>query len=59
MPIADTIIPWTSEWLFFYELWLASGEWHGGGHDPLSDEKDDPNQTDKPPDRSYREHGGR
>lgn len=29
--IADTIIPWTIEWLYFYELWLATGEWLGGG----------------------------
>lgn len=27
----DTILPWTSEWLFFYELWLITGEWLGGG----------------------------
>ena len=27
--IADTIIPWTSEWLLFYEYWLATGKWLG------------------------------
>lgn len=32
MLIAETIIPWTLEWLAFYELWLATGEWLGGGH---------------------------
>ncbi len=32
--IADTIILWTQEWLYFYEIWLATGEWHGGGHVP-------------------------
>lgn len=32
--IADTIIPWTQEWLYFYEIWLATGEWCGGGHKP-------------------------
>ena len=31
--IADTIIPWASEWLFFYEAWLATGKWSGGGRD--------------------------
>jgi hypothetical protein len=31
---AVTIIPWTIEWLFFYETWLATGEWHGGGKHP-------------------------
>lgn len=29
--IAETIIPWISEWLYFYEVWLVTGEWHGGG----------------------------
>lgn len=32
MRIDTTIVPWTSEWLFFYELWLFSGKWYGGGH---------------------------
>ena len=27
--IADTIIPWTSSWLLYYELWLDTGEWLG------------------------------
>jgi hypothetical protein len=34
MTLARTIVPWTSEWLFFYELWLATGEWLGGGVHP-------------------------
>jgi hypothetical protein len=29
VPLALTIVPWTAEWLFFYELWLESGTWHG------------------------------
>ena len=29
--IADTIIPWISEWLYFYEIWLYTGKWKGGG----------------------------
>ncbi len=32
MRIIDTVIPWTQEWLFFYEIWLVTGEWRGGGH---------------------------
>jgi hypothetical protein len=32
--IADTIIPWTSLWLYYYELWHAAGEWRGGGVHP-------------------------
>jgi hypothetical protein len=31
MRIDNTIIPWTSLWLFFYEIWLATGTWCGGG----------------------------
>jgi hypothetical protein len=36
MLIADTIIVWTSEWLFFYELWLPTGDWYGSGEWPPS-----------------------
>lgn len=32
--LADTIIPWLSMWLFYYEAWLATGEWQGGGIHP-------------------------
>jgi hypothetical protein len=31
MLLADSIVPWASEWLFFYEFWLVTGEWDGGG----------------------------
>ena len=34
MNIAETIIPWASEWLLHYEIWLATGEWQGGGIHP-------------------------
>lgn len=27
--IADTIIPWTIEWLAHYEIWFATGVWYG------------------------------
>lgn len=33
-PIAVTIVPWTSLWLYFYEVWRATGEWLGGGAEP-------------------------
>jgi hypothetical protein len=32
--IADYIIPWVSEWLYFYEVWQATGYWQGGGTHP-------------------------
>lgn len=31
LSVADTIIPWASLWLYYYEVWLAVGEWLGGG----------------------------
>ncbi len=32
--IADVVVPWASEWLLHYELWLITGEWLGGGVHP-------------------------
>lgn len=32
--IARTIIPWTSHWLFCYEIWKMTGTWVGGGAHP-------------------------
>ncbi len=29
--IAKTIIPWASEWLYHYEIWVATDFWNGGG----------------------------
>ncbi|TND10163.1 MAG: hypothetical protein FD123_411 [Bacteroidetes bacterium] len=37
--IAKTIVPWISEWLLHYEIWLITGAWHGGG---ISHEKKKP-----------------
>jgi hypothetical protein len=34
MSIATTIIPWTSEWLLFFEYWQISGEFLGPGRHP-------------------------
>ena len=31
MKLSQTIIPWLSLWLTFYEMWRATGKWHGGG----------------------------
>ncbi|MCK0125826.1 hypothetical protein MWU76_15655 [Gelidibacter sp. F2691] len=36
--IVNTIIPWASEWLYYYELWLPEGQWYGGGHDEYPNE---------------------
>lgn len=34
MFVADYIVPWISTWLFFYEVWYATGNWCGGGTHP-------------------------
>ncbi len=34
--LANTVIPWIAEWLLFYEYWLATSEWLGGGVHPGS-----------------------
>jgi hypothetical protein len=34
MFLADSIVSWTAEWLANYEIWLATGDWHGGGEWP-------------------------
>lgn len=31
MLLADTIVPWTAEWLLHYEIWRATDRWVGGG----------------------------
>lgn len=35
MLLARTIIPWTSEWLANYEVWLASGIWYADQVSPI------------------------
>jgi hypothetical protein len=32
--VADLIAPWISLWLTYYEGWLVTGEWEGGGTHP-------------------------
>jgi hypothetical protein len=34
MRIDQTFVPWTVAWLFYFEEWLASDEWKGGGEHP-------------------------
>lgn len=35
--IAETTVPWAARWLLFYEGWLATKTWRGGGRHPGSD----------------------
>jgi hypothetical protein len=40
MQIADTIVPWAILWLFYFEDWLLSDDWKGGGvHPEVRDDK--------------------
>lgn len=34
-PIAQTIVPWACLWLYYYEVWHATGKWKGGGIHPI------------------------
>ena len=36
MQIADTTVPWASEWLSFYEMWRLDGVWRGKSVGPES-----------------------
>jgi hypothetical protein len=35
--IADTIMPWISQWLRFYEVWEQTGSWEGEGTHPQAE----------------------
>ena len=37
MRIDKTFVPWTLVWLYYFEEWLASNDWKGGGIDPDED----------------------
>jgi hypothetical protein len=34
MEFTDTYVPWAAEWFFYFEDWLFTGEWAGGGVHP-------------------------
>lgn len=34
MSISESTVVWAAEWLQNYEIWLATGRWHGGGQWP-------------------------
>lgn len=39
-----TIIPWTHLWLIYFEEWLVSDDWKGGGKHPGEDDPDEGNR---------------
>jgi hypothetical protein len=34
MLLATTTVPWALLWLFYFESWLVTGAWDGGGIHP-------------------------
>lgn len=34
MKLAETFLPWTVEWLWYFEDWLTTDDWAGGGEHP-------------------------
>ena len=41
MFIARTIVHWAVQWMYYYEIWVATGKWMGGGHGNWDVDKDD------------------
>lgn len=40
----ETVIPWTAEWLVFYELYLLTGIWYGKSATNITDKPGHPSQ---------------
>lgn len=38
--LKKTIVPWAAEWLVYYEVWLTTGQWLGGGTRPTGRQRD-------------------
>ena len=36
----ETMLPWSAVWFFYFEEWLDSDEWKGGGQHPGDDQAD-------------------
>jgi hypothetical protein len=32
--LATHLVPWAVQWLYYFELWTVTGEWHGSGEHP-------------------------
>jgi hypothetical protein len=41
MRLDQTVVPWATLWLFYFEEWLVSDAWKGGGMHPEQDDKHD------------------
>ncbi len=40
MRIDQTFVPWATTWLYYFEEWLISDEWKGGGKHPDPDDSE-------------------
>lgn len=38
MRIDQSFVPWAATWLYYFEEWLASDDWKGGGEHPRADD---------------------
>ncbi|TIX48860.1 hypothetical protein E5222_14040 [Alteraurantiacibacter aquimixticola] len=47
MRIDQTFVPWAATWLYYFEEWLASGEWKGGGTHPDPSDTEQLNRRDR------------
>lgn len=43
MSIATTIVHWAVQWMYYYEIWVTTGKWMGGGHGNWDAEKQEDN----------------
>jgi hypothetical protein len=41
MRLDQTVVPWSALWLFYFEEWLFSDDWKGGGMHPEEDDDRD------------------
>jgi hypothetical protein len=41
MRLDQTVVPWATLWLFYFEEWLRSDDWKGGGMHPEVDDDDE------------------
>lgn len=46
MRIDETIVHWAAQWIVYYESWVQTGVWQGGGHGNWDAPKDTPSRCD-------------
>jgi hypothetical protein len=47
MRIDKTFVPWTATWLYYFEEWLESDDWKGGGEHPNPGEGETYNRSNR------------